>query len=48
MDLLLTFDPDTTPEFETEIILTYVAEHFDSIKDMVSSIVLLCIYQANM
>ena len=36
MKLLFTIDPDTTPEFVTEIILTYVAEHFDSIKDMVS------------
>ena len=38
--LLLAIDPDTTPEFVTEIILTYVAEHFDNIKDMVSCIVI--------
>lgn len=35
MKLLLTIDPDTTPEFVIEIILTYVAEHFDSIKNEV-------------
>ena len=40
MKLLLTIDPDTTPEFVMEIILTYVAEHFDNIKDMVSCIVI--------
>ena len=40
MNLLPVIDPDTTPEFVTEIILTYVAEHFDSIKNMVSCIVI--------
>ena len=36
MNLLLTIDPETTPEFVTEIILTYIAKNFDNIKDMVS------------
>ena len=35
MGLLLTIDPNT-PEFLTEIVLTYVATNFDNIKDMVS------------
>ena len=36
MNLLLTIDPETTPEFVTEIILAYIAQNFDNIKDMVS------------
>ena len=36
MNLLLMIDPDVTPDFLIEIILTYVAKNFDNIKDMVS------------
>ena len=38
MNLLLTIDPDATPDFLTKIILTYIAENFDNIKDMVSKL----------
>ena len=30
-----TFDLDSTPEFVIDIILTYLIENFDNIKDMV-------------
>ena len=36
MKLLVTINPNITPEFLIEIVLTYVSVHFDSIKDMVS------------
>ena len=38
MKLLFTIDPDTTPEFVTGIILTYIGKNFDNIKDMVGQI----------
>ena len=45
MKLLFTIDPDTTPEFVTGIILTYVLKNFDNIKDMVSQILYVAICQ---